>query len=242
MLPSHRDCDRGVWTSESDLNPVAADAELALLVFHPSPAFALPSRMKKLGTGHGRQISFLKTPAKHRHSSGGVLRNLRAGRRLRPLSSKAPLHLVFKARREKLHHRSLRAPQNYLLVTQQIQKYAKRFYVKVEQLSIQGDHIHLLIRTSRRSQFQYFFRVVAGQISQQMSKRGFLVTGTPERSVGGRGLWRYRPFTRIVQGYRAYRICRDYIQLNEKEAQGKIPYQKARLRGLSNSEWEELWA
>ncbi len=55
-------------------------------------------------------------------------------------------------------------------------------------------------------------------------------------------LWKYRPFTRVVKGYRAYKTVRDYIQLNEKEAIGEIPYRMRRLKGLSASEWEALWA
>ncbi len=54
-------------------------------------------------------------------------------------------------------------------------------------------------------------------------------------------LWKYRPFTRVVKSYRAYKTVRDYIQLNEKEAIGEIRYQKRRLKGLSSSEWEVLW-
>jgi len=55
-------------------------------------------------------------------------------------------------------------------------------------------------------------------------------------------LWRHRPFTRVVKGWRAYNIVRDYIQLNEKEALGDIPYRAERLRGLSSSDREILWS
>ena len=62
------------------------------------------------------------------------------------------------------------------------------------------------------------------------------VTGTSPK-----GLWRHRPFSRVVRGWRAYKIVRNYIQLNEKEALGHIPYRKERLKGLSTSEWQTLW-
>jgi REP element-mobilizing transposase RayT len=117
------------------------------------------------------------------------------------------------------------------------------FFVHVEQISIQGDHIHILIRTHRRSQFHYFFRVVAGQIAQVFEKEGLLMmTDTPGRPRTKRSLWMYRPFSRVVRGWRAYWIVRDYIQLNEKEALGVIPYRKERLKGLSIGEWNLLWA
>jgi hypothetical protein len=55
-------------------------------------------------------------------------------------------------------------------------------------------------------------------------------------------LWKYRPFTRVVRGYKAYNIVRDYIQLNEKEATGEIRYSKQRLRGLREEDLSRLWS
>src|SRR5690606_20354879 len=115
-----------------------------------------------------------------------------------------------------------------------LQTYSKRFFVKVEQQAVCQDHIHLLVRLSRRSQGQHFFRVVAGQIAQILKHNGFWVTGT-------QGIWKFRPFTRVIVGWKAYQIARDYVRLNEKEASGQILYQRQRLRGLSAGEWELLW-
>lgn len=74
----------------------------------------------------------------------------------------------------------------------------------------------------------------AGQAGEDVGKAG--------KDVGkATGLWLYRPFTRVIRGWRAYKTVRDYIQLNEKEALGEIPYRPSRLRGLLKSEWESLW-
>ncbi len=218
-----------------------------------------------------QQNFFGKTQWQHRFSYGGTLRQCRAGRGARPLSSREPLHLVLKARKEKIRP-GFRTYKRFALIHFILRKYAAHFFVKIEQVSIQGDHIHLLIRTTRRSNFQNFFRVFAGQIAQRFEKKGLLtitkqplpqpavdrvhanVTGTPKVNVSQgtsqsreisrapclNGLWRHRPFSRVVRG-RAYKIVRDYIQLNEKEALGQIPYRKERLKGLSNSEWQILW-
>jgi putative transposase len=137
-----------------------------------------------------------------------------------------------------------------MLVMSVVRQYAKRFGVKVEQISVQADHCHLLVRAPRRAQFHYFFRVVAGQIAQRLEHEGLLATrkkskvtdtthGTPRR---GTGLWKHRPYSRVVRGWRAYKIVRDYIQLNELEARNKIPHRKQRLRGISTGEWALLWA
>lgn len=193
-----------------------------------------------------KQKSFLKTLGKYQLCHGGDLRQKRKGRGHRPLSCKDPHHIVFKINQNSLKQLSLRSFQTHRLVHLIIETYSQKFFIKIEQLTIQNDHIHLLIWTSRRSLFHYFFRVVAGQIAQQLKKEGLLasvktknVTDTPK--IKGK-LWKHRPFSRIVKGYKAYKIVRNYIQLNIKEAEGKIKYNKLRLKGLSLAEWEILWS
>ncbi len=215
---------------------------------------------------------------------GGEHRKKRHGRGRRAISCKESLHVVFKINRIVLKTQCLRTHQNFKLSHEIIQKYADRFFVKIEQISIQGDHIHCLVRTVRRSFFHHFFRVVSGQIAQQFEKTDKLrhvvderfkkklraitlkrsyhkprsVTDTPKDAAKNNAnntinkqqntvkrklkLWMYRPFSRVVRGYKSYKVVRNYIQLNEKEALGIIPYKKNRLRGLSLAEWEILWA
>lgn len=211
-----------------------------------------------MGIGHlkSKQSSFFANNAnkwKHQLSHGGELRKKQLGRGSRPLSTKEPIHAVFKIERLRLRYKSLRAPKNFKLVLQIIEKYARHFAVKIEQLSVQNDHVHLLIRTSRRRQFHHFFRVVAGQIAQRFEKEGilslnssvknFMMTDTPNTTEANasKSLWKHRPFTRVVRGWRAYRTIRNYIQLNEKEIKGEIRYQKNRLKGLSSADWQILW-
>jgi putative transposase len=193
------------------------------------------------------QLSFQQIHWRHRFSHGGVLRQKRSGRGARPLSTKDPLHLVFKAQRRLLKG-GFRSSQRFALIHHLVQKYKLKFYVKVDQISIQGDHLHLLVRTSRRTNFQSFFRVLAGQIAQRFEKEGLLtpVTDTPPSGhrVNGQELklWMHRPFSRVVKGWKAYQVVRNYIQLNEKEALGQIHYRGTRLKGLSSAEWQIIWS
>ena len=92
-----------------------------------------------------RQQNLFTTHWKHRYCAGGTLRRQRAGRRARPLSTKDPVHSVFKS-----GHRLFRRPRTFKIVQILIWQYAKRFHIRVEQTAIVHDHIHLLIRTSRR--------------------------------------------------------------------------------------------
>lgn len=180
----------------------------------------------------GHQFTFFRAANKNRFTHGGSLRNLRAGRGHRPLSTKSAIHLVFKADKRCLR-RGLRSPIVFQICQKTIKKYAKRFLIKIEQLAICGDHIHALVRLTKRSLGQHFFRVVAGQIAQELGKTGLIVTGT-------RKVWKQRPFTRVVFGEKAFSIAKNYVRLNEKEASGEIPYRKNRLRGLTSLELSAL--
>lgn len=206
--------------------------------------------MKNQSTLESKQKPFPKF-SKSKLVHGGEYRKRRAGRKSRPLSSKHSHHIVFKIQKMNLKNRSFRHPKNFLLVQAIVKKYAKRFQVKIEQISYQHDHIHILARSPRRFFFHHFFRVVSGQIAQNLK-----VTDTPKdpRVTSGTNgkmqvelfkktvLWAQRPFTRIVVGLRNYRTTRNYIQLNEKEVCGEIKYRKERLRGLSLRDWQILWA
>lgn len=220
-----------------------------------------------MGIGHknkqystSKQKSHLKQSSLWKQSSslshGGALRQKRSGRGQRPLSTKHPLHLVFKIRKQKLKTRSLRTSQNLQLATHLIWKYARRFQIKVEQFSVQKDHIHLLIRTNKRKQFQNFFRVFSGQLAQELQKQKAVlsdwksptheaVTDTPLKKKRGQpkkiSIWMHRPFSRVVKGWKGYKTVRNYIQLNEQEALGMISYKKTRLKGLTSTDWGRLW-
>ncbi|WP_445292033.1 transposase [Bdellovibrio sp. GT3] len=171
-------------------------------------------------------------PKNHKLSYGGALRNSSFGRGTRPLSNKKPIHLVLKINKFTMRG-GLRNPHVFRLMNILLKRYSLKFFVKIEQVSIQNDHVHLLIRASRRSRLQSFFRVVPGQFAQRL-------TDTPMRGRESVRIWKHRPFTRVVKGFRAYRTVRNYIQLNECEANGR-PYSKTRLRGMSEQQIHELW-
>jgi putative transposase len=198
-----------------------------------------------------KNLELQKIPWQHRYSHGGVLRKKRAGRGARPLSTKETVHLVLKADKRVLKS-GFRTFKRFALIQRLKERYTRKFFIKTVSFSIQGDHIHLLIKTTRRANYQNFFRVFAGQIAQQLEKEGLLqalVTDTPRRRRGRShwvlqqgqdqerkakvSLWKCRVFTRVVKGYRGFLTVINYIKLNELEAQGKIPYQKNRLRKIA---------
>lgn len=160
-----------------------------------------------------------------------------------------PLHLVLKCNRT--HTKSLRLPQHFAICTHVIQKYGKRFFVKIEQMTVQADHIHLIIRISQRSQSHNFLRVVAGQIAQRLQQMGLAKVSLKhipdpalpkyKKQHQRTRFWKWRPYTRMVIGYKAWRGLQNYLQLNELEAGAKIPSQRKRLSGMSGDLLRELW-
>ena len=183
-------------------------------------------------TKRTQQNSFFNDASRHRFCSGGDLRNQAAGRKARKLTTKNLHHAVFKIQRRALP-KGLRSPRNFTTVNAVIRQYARRFLIRIDQLAIQSDHIHLTLRATRRSHFQFFFRVVAGQIAQR------LMTDTPTEPSSLPRLWKHRPWTRVIaRSQSAERIARAYVRLNAEEARGERAYRKERLRGLGS---EELW-
>ena len=168
------------------------------------------------------QQKLFKTSWKHQYSHGGELRKLRGGRGARPLSAKLPIHIVFKAERRTVPG-GFRSSARFKITNQILQIYSRRFFIKLEKFTIQNDHIHLLVRTGRRSQLIHFMRVFAGQVAQIFRTLG-LICGEVTK------LWKARPFTRIVIGRNAFKIAMDYLEPNEMEVLGLIKYSKTRLR------------
>jgi putative transposase len=163
---------------------------------------------------------------------GGNLRNHRRKRIARRLSNKRFHHLVFKSNKD-VNKASLRTPKTFSISMHVIKVYAKRFRIRIASHSIQKDHIHLLVRTNRKSNYQNFFRVVAGQIAQR-------VTDTYHCVKFKQNFWKFRPFTRIVRNRRAYYITKAYIRLNELEGRKVVPYQTSRLKKSTPKLWYYL--
>jgi REP element-mobilizing transposase RayT len=176
------------------------------------------------------QYSFFK---KTRGEHGGM-HALGRRRSRRPLNIKNPVHLTFrsdlaKGRRSLLKHRDK--------IDRILRKFSRRFEVRVYEKAICGNHIHLCVKASTRRDLQFFFRVVAGQIAQEILRefplqrhesKAFvsLPGGTPYHWKNQRTFWSLLAWTRIVAWGRDFRaVCR-YVVQNAKEALGLIPYKK----------------
>jgi REP element-mobilizing transposase RayT len=160
---------------------------------------------------------------------------LRRRRSKRPLSTKEALHLVM---------RSSWAHGPYCLLRRRkeiehvIRLTAQTYGVRLYRFAIVSNHIHLLIKVSRRELYCRFIRVVTGRIAERvmrsLSFSNFRKTHpTPSQTEPqgiGQQFWQFRPFSRIVHWGRDYNGCAAYIEQNVLEALGFVRYKPRKDR------------
>lgn len=135
-------------------------------------------------------------------SHGG---DLDPGRRKvrRPLSSRKPVHLMLKAKQPWKNGRS---------VMHETRRLTERFKIRVLDLALASDHVHLAIQIPCRRDYVSFIRALTGILARKF----------------GKGLWKALPFTRVAEWGRAYRELQKYFERNRLEFMGWIPYEARR--------------
>jgi REP element-mobilizing transposase RayT len=181
-----------------------------------------------------KQLSLFKAELKH--FGGSLLHGHR--RKSRPLNRKDAIHLVIRSSwagaipQTSLTHRSNKGAIHKIL-----NQYAKKYSVRIYQIAIVSNHIHLVLRIPNVGAYRNFIRVITGAIAEHVMRRQsfkifkqwVLKTGDPlsksESQGKGQQFWQFRPFTRILNWGRDYRACVRYLEQNRLEAMGFISYQ-----------------
>ena len=160
---------------------------------------------------------YFSSEFKPRYLHGG---GINAGKRKtsRPIDPKKPMHITMRALQARGNLNLLR-PANKRVVDRIVAEMAKRFHIEIIRWANVGNHIHLLVRARTRKGFQNFLRVTAGQIGQ-------LVTGAKKGKPFGKRFWDVLAFSRVVIGWRGFKIAENYVFENEMEALG-IPAYKS---------------
>lgn len=137
----------------------------------------------------------------------------------RPLDSKMPIHLVLRAEKS-----LMRLPHTFGKVNVAVASACKRHGVTLYKYANVGNHLHLLIRLSQRRRWAAFIRELCGRVAQLAQSLGGKMKAADR-------FWKCRPFTRIVRGWtRAFKLAKDYVELNILEAQGFI--RRSEVRNL----------
>jgi REP element-mobilizing transposase RayT len=181
--------------------------------------------------------------AKENSAYGGLLLKTRAGRlRGRPLSTKETMHLVLRSSKAKGDW-SFRKPRNATQVNRIIDKFSVAYGVRVISMANVGNHLHLQIKLSNRFGYVPFIRAVTAAIAMAVTGRNrwsiansgggteplyadqISATCSNPHRLSAKGskqekFWDCRPFTRVIEGFRAVLTLRDYIRINQLEGAG----------------------
>jgi hypothetical protein len=137
---------------------------------------------------------------------------------LRPLDPQRPLHVVMRTSRvEAGDVPSFRTEKNRAAIEQCLSLTKRRFGITVYSISINSNHLHLIVQGPRRWCLQHFLRTFAGLVARA-------VTGARRGKPFGK-LWDLPVWTRIVEWGKDFRGALNYVRKNILEASGSIPYE-----------------
>jgi REP element-mobilizing transposase RayT len=152
-----------------------------------------PKRLIKIRMARTKQLKLFEFDT--RTSFGGTL-NLGKRKVLRPLDSKRPVHLIFKADQDDLLLRE-RA-----LIEEVLRRNAAKLGLRIRTLAVNADHIHIVIEFPSREIFKKWIRAVTGVLARKIQ-----------------GLsWRQLPYTEIVNWGRHLVRAESYVEENQSEA------------------------
>jgi len=148
-----------------------------------------------------------------KHFGGAYLKNSNPKEK-RPISTKKAMHLVLRSTLATGPKSLLR---NNKKASEIIYKQAKACGVKVYRFANAGNHLHLVILPASRIAFQTFVRSITGLIARFILK-------AEKGSAKAIQFWDKRPFTRILEWGKDFKISCDYLLQNTLEALGFTPY------------------
>jgi len=164
-----------------------------------------------------KQLSLLKSQNK---AYGGELLKTRKGRSgPRPLDTRNTMHLVLRSSRARGRWSFLRN-ENQHYIKKIVARFSVRYGVRILSLANVGNHLHFHIKLGNRHAYRPFIRAVTAAIAMAVTKKSRWNKGLGK-------FWDYRPFTRVVIGFRAFLKLKDYIQINQLEG----------FHGRSDAEW-----
>ena len=157
----------------------------------------------------------------------------------RPVTTKRPMHITMRSSeaRGKL---SFRHARNLAFIRNLLPHVARKWGIKIYQLSINGNHLHFLLKASHRKGFQNFMRVVSAQIAT-------FVTGAKKGKPFGKRFWDLPAFSRVVEWGKAFGAAKRYVIQNVLETLGVIDYrprqsEKRTKKCKSEKKWRSCGA
>ncbi len=144
---------------------------------------------------------------------GGTLLRTRRGRsRPRPLDTKNSMHLVLRSSHAKAGW-SFRVGSNPKKVSNILNKFARKYGIKLLAVANVGNHIHIHLKLGSRYGYKPFIRATTAAIAMT-------ITGISRWKKREIKFWDLRPYTRVVIGREAWARLTKYVRLNQLEGMG----------------------
>lgn len=137
------------------------------------------------------------------------------------------MHLVLKSTKARGEWNFL-LPKHSKNIRRIVDKFSFIYGVKVVSFANVANHLHLQIKLSNRFAYRPFIRAITGSIATSVTGRkrvkkhvqaGAAVM-LPVSQKTSLKFWDHRPFTRIVESSKDYLNLKDYIRMNQIEAEG----------------------
>lgn len=119
------------------------------------------------------------------------------------------MHMVLRSSKAKGPWSFLRT-ENRHKITLIVDKFSKKYGVKIISLANVGNHLHFHLKLTNRHTYRAFIRAITSAIAMAITKKS-------RWNKVKEKFWDYRPFTRVVMGFKALLKLRDYIRINQLE-------------------------
>ncbi len=166
-----------------------------------------------------KQTDFFK---KSTHRYGGALLKTRKGRAQgRPISTQNSMHFVL---RSSLAYGDWSFINHKMKIRSIVEKFAVQYGVRLNSFANVGNHIHVHLHFTNRFTYKPFIRAISAAIMMAVTGASRWQPLKEILKLKGRDtktkFWDYRPYSRIVIGFKAFLTLKDYVQINKHEGLG----------------------
>lgn len=133
----------------------------------------------------------------------------------RPFSSEQALHVTMRTKLSGVF--AVRRTRSWLC--QYVPQLAFKKGIRLYHLSINSNHLHIVLKAPSQIALSFFLRVLAGVSARK-------VLGAERGRPGMVAVWHERPYSRVLHWGREFCNVMRYVQRNALETMGLIRYQK----------------
>lgn len=180
-----------------------------------------------------RQTHFKARELEQKLEFGGSLMTKARNRHARPISTKHSMHVVLKSSKA-IGTTSFGYRATPIIIKALLDRHCAKYAVKLISYSNNFNHLHIHLKFASRAMYLKFIRSITAAIATAVT--GAAKSRELKNLIGATKFFDYRPFTRVVTTWNAYKTLENYVRLNQLEAQAILPKRIGRLRAVDEGE------